>query len=193
MHFPSQPSFSFSPPRLTFKRKFDTCELCRNLEAVYLALPKILPMEPCRAGKEREPCEMAMASEMWRAHSSKCSSLLKQNRSVELPRGLHKAESSTPKERRKEPVKRQSHSSMFMVRDNCLVVCLFSRADKVNHTLYLHSRWEFGLGRSFVSCGLKQMGLLFIIRASIIILFLPCLHFSLYVRNFTTMISFREC
>lgn len=150
-------------------------------------------MEPCRAGQEREPCEVAMASEKWRVHSSNRSSLLKQNRSVELPRGLHKAESSTPQQRRREPVKRQSHSSLFMVRDNCLVVRLFSIADRVNHTLYLHSRWEFGLGRCFVSCGLKQMGLLFIIMASIIILFLPSLHFSLYVRNFTTMVSCRAC
>lgn len=158
MHFPSQSSFSFSPPRLTFKRKFDTCELCRNLEAVYLAPPKILPMEPCRAGQEREPCEMAMVSEKWRAHSSNCSSLLKQNRSVELPRGLHKAESSTPQERRKEPVKRQSHSSLFMVRDNCLVVCLFSRADKVNHTLYLHSRWEIWTRTFFCELWIKANG-----------------------------------
>lgn len=193
MCFPSQLSFSFSPPRLTFKRKFDTYGLCQNLEAVYLASPKILPMEPCRAGQKREPCEVAMASEKWRVHSSNCSSLLKQNRSVELPRGLHKAESSTPQRRRREPVKRQSHSSLFMARDNCLVVCLFSIADRVNHTLYLHSRWEFQLSCCFASCGLKQMGLLFIIMASIIILFLPSLHFSLYVRNFTTMVSCREC
>lgn len=193
MHFPSQLSFSFSPPRLTFKRKFDTYGLCRNLEAVYLASPKILPMEPCRAGQEREPCEVATASEKWRVHSSNCSSLLKQNRLVELPRRLHKGESSTPQERRREPVKRQSHSSLFMARDNCLVVCLFSIADRVNHTLYLHSIREFGLRCCFVSCRLKQMGMLFIIMASIIILFLPSLHFSLYVRNFTTMLSCRKC
>lgn len=193
MRFPSQLSFSFSPPRLTFKRKFDTYGLCRNLEAVYLASPKILPVEPCRAGQEREPCEVATESEKWRVHSSNCSSLLKWNRSAELPRGLHKAESSTPQERRREPVKRQSHSSLFMAEDNCLVVCLFSIADRANHTLYLHSRWEFGLGCCFVSCGLKQMGLLFSIMASIIILFLPPLRFSLYVRNFATMVSCREC
>lgn len=195
MRFPSQLSFSFSPPRLTFKRKLGTYGLCRNLEAVYLASPKILPMQPCRAEREREPCGVATASEKWRAHNSNCSSLLKQNRSVELPRGLRKAESSTPQERRREPVKKQTHSSLFMAEDNCLVVCLFSIADRVNHTLYLHGRWEFGLGCCFLSCGLKQMGLLFIIMTSIIFFFLRSLHFSLYIRNFITCQQFacREC
>jgi len=94
------------------------------MEAVYLTSPKTLPTQPCGAGQDREPCGVAMASEKWRVHNSNCSSLLKQNRSVELPRGLRKAESSTPQERRREPVKRQSHSSLFMARDNCPVrVC----------------------------------------------------------------------
>lgn len=114
MRFPSQLSFSFSPPRLTIKRKLGTYGLCRNLEGVYLASPKILPMQPCRAGQEREPCGVATVSEKWRVYNSNCSSLLKQNRSVELPRGLRKAGSSTPRERRREPVKRQSHSTLFM-------------------------------------------------------------------------------
>lgn len=169
MCFPSQFNFSFSPPRLTVKRKFGTHGLRQNLEDAYLASPKVLPVQPCRAGQEREPCGVATASGKWRVHTSSCSSLLKQNRSVELPRGLYKAESSTPQERGRGPIKKQRHSSLFMARDNCFVVCLFSIADRVNHTLYLHSRWEFGLGCCFVSCGLKQMGLLFIIMTSTIL------------------------
>lgn len=146
-------------------------------------------MRPCRAGQEREPCGVAAVSEKQRVHNSNCTSLLKWNRSVELPRGLPKAESSTPRERRREPVKRQSHSSLFMARDNCLVVCLFSIADRVNHGLYLHSRWEFGPSCCFVSCGLKQMGSLFIIMTSIIIWFLQSPHFSLYIRNIIILLT----
>lgn len=63
-------------------------------------------MQPSKAGHEREPCGVAKVAETLRVHSSNCSSLLKQIRLVELPRGLRKAESNTPQERR-EAVKRQ--------------------------------------------------------------------------------------